>query len=202
MQNRRNFLITAAFILTGLAGCVAKPLQPAQPSPPEATEPPVEEPRPLLRVALLSDPHTVAADSDLASGINGKLVDAVNDLAPLKPDLWVVNGDIANGGQRAELEAFKEIMAKVAGTETLLVTTGNHDFYDSEADDAEERRRFIEVFNLPTPYTSRVEGDLHIVMLATEQWKSGPGPREWAWLSSDQIQWFERVLAEHPDHLP
>lgn len=201
MQNRRNFLLTAAAVVAGLAGCSLKLLPGAEDPAPEPAAPPAEEPRPLVRVALLSDPHTVAADSDLAGGINGKLIDATRDLAPFKPDLWVVTGDIANGGLRAELEAFKEIMAAVAAPESLLVTTGNHDFYDAEADDAEELLRFTEAFGLSTPYSSRVQGGLHVVMLATEQYKTAPGPREWAWLTGEQLEWFDRVLAEHPDDL-
>jgi 3',5'-cyclic AMP phosphodiesterase CpdA len=154
-----------------------------------------EGPRPF-RVALLSDPHTVESDSALATAINGKLSRAVADYKPLRPDLWLVNGDIADTGKSAQLEAFKKVMAKVAKPDQILVNTGNHDFYDKEASDEEELRRFTAAFGLQMPYSNRVAGGIHIVMLASEMYKTAPGPREWAWLSDAQLTWFDQVLTE------
>lgn len=195
MINRRQFLISAATALAGLSGCTA--LKPSRPH--IVAEPAPEQdpgPRPF-RVALLSDPHTVAADSSLAGAINAKLAEAVADYQPLKPDLWLVNGDIADRGRSAEIAAFQKIMARVAKPDQLLVNTGNHDFYDPDASDEEELRRFREAFSLPTPYSSRVAGGIHFVLLADEQYKSAPRFPEWAWLTADQLRWFERVLEEH-----
>ncbi len=201
MLDRRQFLLGAATVLAVAAGCTRPPSQePPQQAGGVPAAVPDEAPRPF-RVALLSDPHTVAEDSNLAGAINGKLADAVADYEPLQPDLWLVNGDIADHGLASELSAFRKVMAKGTGPEQLLVNTGNHDFYDREASDEEELRRFCEAFGLETPYSHRVAGGLHFVMLATEQYKSASGPREWAWLTPEQLRWFEGVLAAHKDVL-
>jgi 3',5'-cyclic-AMP phosphodiesterase len=194
--NRRQFLIGAGTVLIAATGCSRLRLK----LPPAREIPQGEEegPKPF-RVALLSDPHTVESDSVLAVAINGKFSRAVADYKPLRPDLWLVNGDIADTGKSAQLAAFKEIMATVARPEQVLVTTGNHDFYDKEASDEEELRRFTEAFSLRTPYSSRVAGGIHFVMLASEMYKTAPGPREWAWLTEAQLTWFDQVLTEHKD---
>lgn len=199
MLNRRQFLATAAAVLASATGCATlKQALPTrdEPDPALLTD---EGPRPSLRVALLSDPHTESAHSPLVGAINDKLAQAVKDYKPLCPDLWLVNGDIANDGQAAQIDAFKQIMARVAKPEQLLVTTGNHDFYDKEASDEEELRRFREAFGLKTPYSNRVAGGIHFVMLADEQYKSAPRYREWAWLSPEQLRWFEQVLTANRD---
>lgn len=196
MFNRRQFLLGAATVLATATGCARA----VPPSPEPVTEKAQQEgPRPLLTIALLSDPHTVSKDAQYAGGINGKLADAVADYRPMKPDLWLVNGDITDRGKVAEYEAFKEIMAKVSKPEQWLVNTGNHDFYDAEASDEEELRRFTQAFGLSTPYSNRVVGDLHIVMLADERWKTAPGHKEWAWLNPGQLEWFAKVLQEHKE---
>lgn len=193
--NRRQFLVSAAVLLASLSGCTA-----FKPKVPQAEEPlPAEEeegPRPF-RIALLSDPHTVAVSSSLAGAVNGKLSDAIADYKVLRPDLWLVNGDLTDRGLPGEWSALKKIMGTVAQPERLLVNTGNHEFYDPDATDQEALDRFMQAFGLPTPYTSRVAGGVHIVMLADERYKTAPGSREWAWLTPEQVAWFERVLAEH-----
>lgn len=199
MLNRRQFLISAATVLAVASGC-ARPGPGSAPSPGEPKPDTREEgPKPLLTVALLSDPHTVAQDAPYAGGINGKLADAVADYKPMKPDLWLVNGDITDRGKPAEYAEFKRLMTKGSKETQWLVNTGNHDFYDPDASDEEELRRFMDAFGLKTPYSNRVVGDLHIVMLATEQWKTAPGPKEWAWLTPRQLEWFGQVLTEHSD---
>jgi 3',5'-cyclic AMP phosphodiesterase CpdA len=190
--NRRQWLTGAAAVLAGATGCsnLKFPSLTAQQEPPEPVE---EGPRPF-RIALMSDPHT-----EEGAGANGKLKAAVADFKPLRPDIWLVNGDIANGGQAAQTAAFKKVMAAVAKPEQLLVNTGNHDFYDKDATDAEEIRRFCEAFALKTPYSNHLGGGIHVVMLADEQYKTAAGAREWAWLSAAQLTWFEKVLGEHKD---
>ncbi|HWI53444.1 MAG TPA: metallophosphoesterase [Symbiobacteriaceae bacterium] len=198
MLNRRQLLLGSAAVLAGVTGCAR--LQPVAPgAPQEQLPPPDEGPRPLLRVALLSDPHAVAANSNLAGAINGKFSQALADYQPLRPDLWLVDGDITDGGAVSEYSAFKNLWKGTAKPEQLLVTTGNHDFYDQGATDTEELRRFVQAFGFATAYSNRVAGGIHFVMLATEQWKSAPGSGDWAWLSPAQLQWFEKVLAEHRD---
>ncbi|HYF95881.1 MAG TPA: metallophosphoesterase [Symbiobacteriaceae bacterium] len=200
LLTRRQLLIGAATVIASATGCTRlAPTAAEAPTTPGPEAPPEEGPRPLLRVALLSDPHTVAADSNLAGAINGKFSKALADYKPLRPDLWIVNGDVTDGGTTAEYAAFKKLLKGTVDEKHLLVNTGNHDFYDQSATDEEEVRRFLAAFGTPAPYSNRLAGGLHFVMLATEQWKSAPGSGDWAWLSAEQLRWFEQVLAEHRD---
>lgn len=198
MLNRRQFIAGAATVLLTSTGCAK--LMPRSPAAEVPELPVAEGPRPF-RVALLSDPHTEAEGSPLYGAISGKLADAVADYRSLKPDLWLVNGDVANNGLQSEMEALKKIMLKGAKPDQLLVTTGNHDFYDKDATDEEELRRFRATFGLEQAYTSRVAGGVNVVMLADEQYKSAKGPRDWAWLKPEQLRWFEQVLQAHRDKL-
>lgn len=194
--NRRQFLITAAAVLAGAAGCR---LRPAAPKPGAEVPPPPAapaEPQPV-RIALLSDPHTQEAGAAAAGAINGKLADAVADYLPLRPNYWLVCGDVADHGYPGEFQAFRKVMAAAARPEQLLVTTGNHEFYDQSASDEEAVGRFTAAFGLAQPYSNRVIEGIHFIMLADEQWKTAPYNPDWAWLSHQQLSWFEAVLAEH-----
>ena len=171
----------------------------AAPSPAAAAPMAAVPPAKPVTVALLSDPHTQATYSDVARLVNPKLVKALTDLQPLTPDLWLVNGDLAEDGVQAQYAAFKEITGKVVPPGKLLVTTGNHDFYDFKVSDADSLRRFREMFGLPQVYSSRVVSGVHLVTLADEARKNAPdsGHPDWAWLSPEQLHWFEQVLAEN-----
>jgi 3',5'-cyclic AMP phosphodiesterase CpdA len=195
VQSRRQFLITAGTVLLAATGCArlklpvgASPVVPA----PDAGDRP-------FRVALLSDPHTQEAGSLSAVAVNGKLARAVADYKALKPDIWLCNGDIADTGTAAQHDAFKKVLSTVTRPEQMLVTTGNHEFYDKEASDGEELRRFTDAFGLQKPYSHRVAGGIHFVMLADEMYKQAPKNGDWAWLTPEQLRWFEQVLAENRD---
>lgn len=191
MINRRRFLAAASTMLTAMVtGCAGS--FSLQPGPRDPAEP--GRPRPF-RVALLSDVHAQSSDGQ----VNGKLRKAVADLKPLAPDLWVANGDIADHGLPAEFEAFKQIMAGAVSPDRLVVTTGNHEFYDMETTDDVSLSRFREAFGVQTPYSSRVVNGVHFVMLADEQWKTAPYKKDWCWITPEQLRWFEQVLAAHRD---
>jgi len=121
------------------------------------------------------------------------------DHQPPRPYLARVKVERAETAKGPGWVPSKEIMATVARPNQALGPTGNHDFYDKEASDEEEPRRFTEAFSLRTPYSSRVAGGIHFVMLASEMYKTAPGPREWAWLTEAQLTWFDQVLTEHKD---
>lgn len=192
MLTRRQLLIGAGTVLAAAAGCRSDKL----PQPPGAEEPQPAEPRPFT-VALLSDPHTHAESSTLVGAINDKFSRAVADLKPLRPNLWLVCGDVSDHGQPGQFQAFLKIMRGVAKPDQILVTTGNHEFYDNEASDAVALDRFRKAFGQGQPYSSRIVNGIHFVMLADEQFKTAPYAPNWAWLSPGQVQWFRKVLAEH-----
>ncbi|HWI65823.1 MAG TPA: metallophosphoesterase [Symbiobacteriaceae bacterium] len=208
MLNRRRFLGSAAAFLAAMStGCAnAAPLPRAATTSPEpfslpadGTPSPSLTPARPMRVALLSDIHLQPEDSGLAKTINLKFAKAVEDFRPMEPDLWITNGDVADHGISSELEAFKKIIAKAAPLHRVLATTGNHEFYDMETTDDVSLSRWRQAFGVEKPYTSRVAGDLHFVLLADEQWKTAPYNPDWCWITPEQITWFERVLAEHRD---
>lgn len=187
MLSRRQLLVGAAAVLAGATSCSRMSLK-------TEPEPAQEGPRPLLRVALLSDPHTEVSGHSV-----NKLGQALADYKPLRPDLWLFDGDVTNDGEVAQYATFKKLLKGTVKEDQLLVTTGNHDLYDKTATDAEEMQRFRDAFGFPVAYSNRVAGGLHFVMLATEQWKTAPGSGDWAWLSPAQLRWFEQVLGEHRD---
>lgn len=197
---RRQFLVGAVTTLAAATGCRMGPTAPANPEAGAEAEAPQDpsQPRPF-RIALLSDTHIQAAGSASAGAINGKLSRALADYRVLKPDLWVFDGDVSDHGLPGEFDAFKQIMKAVARPEQIVVTTGNHEFYDKEASDAVALQRFRAAFGLQQPYNNRVAGGIHLVMLADEQWKTAPRYPDWAWLTPEQVSWFEKVLAEHRD---
>lgn len=200
MISRRRFLSAVGSVLAAVAagGALAGDASRRAPGPGLAL--PVEPGRPRpFRVALLSDVHMQPAGSLLSGQVNGKLQKAAGELRALKPDLWVANGDIADRGLPGEFEAFKQIMAPELKGDRLLVTTGNHEFYDMAVTDDVSLSRFREAFGIPTPYSSRVVNGVHFVMLADEQWKTAPFNKDWCWITPEQMRWFEQVLAEHRD---
>ncbi len=138
-----------------------------------------------------------SASSPLALTVNSKLSQAVADLRRFQPHLWVCNGDLSDHGYAEEHAAFKEIMATAAQRDRILVNTGNHEFYDREASDAEALARFRRAYGQTQVYSSHIFGGAHIVMLGDEQWKGAPHDPDWAWLSSAQLRWFDQVLARH-----
>lgn len=188
MFTRRQFIVGAATALAAAAG--SRLLLPGQGEASTQTGQP-------LRVALLSDTHVQSLTSPLAIPVNGKLMRAVADLRQFRPDLWLCNGDVTDHGYVGEYEAFRAIMGKAAGPGQLLVTTGNHEFYDRKATDQESLQRFRDAVPGAAPYRSRLAGPVHLVLLATERWKTAPYCPDWAWLSDEQLAWFDRVLTAH-----
>lgn len=225
MMNRRRFLKTSAAVLAAMAaGCAEVPAQvqeqvravataaggvaagagdlPAEEAPgaaaaPDGTPSPTAD-RPV-RVALLSDLHLQPEESGLAKTINVKLAKAAEDLRAFEPDLWIANGDVADHGLTSEMEAFKKIMSKVTTLDRVMATTGNHEFYDFSVTDEDLLNRWRQAFGVEQPYSSRVFGGVHFVMLADEQWQTAPYNQDWCWITPAQLQWFEKTLAEHRD---
>jgi Icc protein len=211
--NRRQFLASAGSVLMAMAtGCARTPLLRGAASAnlgagvalapePEPLPPPDPVAARPFRVALLSDPHLQAQGAYLSETINPKLSQAVADFRRMTPDLWVTNGDIADHGLPSEYDVFKQIMGRVTRPDRLLTTTGNHEFYDLHTTDDVAVSRFKQAFGVAQPYSSKVYGNVHFVMLADEQWKSAPYNPDWCWITPSQLRWFERVLAEYRNKL-
>lgn len=185
-MRRRDFLkataVTATAILTGCAKTLPFPQVQAV-----AVE---TGPRPV-RVLLISDPHT----QDGQGGTAAKLRAALHDYKALRPDLLIVNGDVTNTGHMAEYDSFFEAVHAVLGRQMpIALTTGNHEFYDKQATDAQEIGRFLKASGQKTPYSALKVAGVQFILLADEMWKEAPKNPDWAWLSKKQLAWFEATL--------
>lgn len=81
-------------------------------------------------VALLSDTHIAADQSDLFRGFSphANLKKVTGMVAQAKPDLLVVNGDLArSSGQLQDYAAFNSYIDPLTETMPVVVTMGNHD---------------------------------------------------------------------------
>ncbi|MDF2627053.1 MAG: hypothetical protein K0R39_884 [Symbiobacteriaceae bacterium] len=225
MINRRRFLKTSAAVLAAMAaGCTNLPAhvqeqiraaaaegagagpgsapaakdgaRPAEAVSDGTPQPTADRP---VRVALLSDLHLQPEESGLAKTINVKFAKAAEDFRAFAPDLWIANGDVADHGLTSEMEAFKRIMSKVTTLDRVMATTGNHEFYDFSVSDEVLLNRWREAFGVEQPYSSRVFGGVHFIMLADEQWQTAPYNNDWCWITPAQLRWFEETLASHRD---
>jgi hypothetical protein len=79
----------------------------------------------------------------------------------------------------------------------MLVTTGNHEFYDMQTTDDVSVKRFTDAFGQPHPYSSAVLGGIHFVMIADEQWKTATYQKDWCWITPEQLKWLDQVLEQH-----
>ena len=214
MATRRQFLALGTTVVAGVVlGWGRRAGGPGLPGEAQAAQVGAADPLPLpepgartdanperpLVIALLSDTHTQPADGYFARTINAKIGQALVDLQQFQPDLWIVDGDVTDHGLPGEYAAFGDLVRRGGIGDRLLVSAGNHEFYAAAASDLECRRRFREAFGLPETYCNHVHGGLHFVMLADEQYKSAPRNPDWAWITPEQLRWFERVLTEHRD---
>jgi 3',5'-cyclic AMP phosphodiesterase CpdA len=189
MFTRRNFIALGGIVLASATGAPRTAAACEAASDPDPAPPP----RPV-RVALLSDSHLVPAGSYFAPSINRQFAEALTDLQQIEPDLWLFNGDLTEHGYPEELAAFRALVGD-RGLQRALVTTGNHEFFDADATDQVALERFQHAFGLDRPYSSRLAAGVHFVMLADEQYKTAPRNGDWAWLTPEQLAWFEQVLA-------
>lgn len=214
MMNRRRFLAAAGAVLAAMAAGCSR-LLPGKSNTnmsPGAVEPtplagggaplaaaPAEAAAPVdvkpFRIGLLSDVHLQPEERFVSE----KLAKAVRELQEAGAQFWVVNGDVADHGRAEEHAELKRVMGDLARPETLLVNVGNHEFYDMKTTDDVSIRRFTEAFGLAKPYSNRVVGGIHMVMLSQEMWKTAPYNNDWCWMTQEQVDWFGKVLAEHRD---
>ena len=87
-----------------------------------------------VHVALLSDTHIAADEKDLFRGFSplANLRKVAAMVTQAKPDLLVVNGDLARqSGQMQDYAAFSSYVNPLADSMPLVVTMGNHDDRDN-----------------------------------------------------------------------
>jgi 3',5'-cyclic-AMP phosphodiesterase len=137
----------------------------------------------LSLLAQLSDPHMRVGDDD--SGAGAALNRAVQTLLALRPapQAVIVTGDLADGGQPAEYERLRELLAPLPMP--VHVLPGNHD-------DRGALREHFELDGDPgelVQYSARC-GDLRVVACDTLQ----PGRDDGAL----RVDWLEEQLVAEP----
>jgi 3',5'-cyclic AMP phosphodiesterase CpdA len=143
----------------------------------------------------LSDTHILPTDDarlfglDPSAGLRAVLA-RVRELE-VAPAFFLVTGDIANGGEAASYERFREHLAEIEGFGVpVLLGLGNHDarvpfrqVVLGQADASDETQPY---------YYSRIVAGLRILMLDSRI----PGEADGA-LGRDQLDWLEGQLS-HP----
>ncbi|TCP55439.1 calcineurin-like phosphoesterase family protein [Tumebacillus sp. BK434] len=152
---------------------------------------------PLLQFAVFSDVHVMAEWSIDHYKSTFKFTHALRDIAPLKPDFLVINGDLSNGRPK-DLELVRKLL-KANGNFKLYPTMGNHEYYYQwempDWNDDRAKAVFRKTFGLGKLYYDHVEQGAHFIHLSPEQYMAKQKEiGEAAWLSDEQLRWFEKTL--------
>ncbi|WP_312470614.1 metallophosphoesterase [Neobacillus sp.] len=164
--------------------------------------------QPTLQMAVMSDVH-------INQGYpNNKFKQALTDLKNIAPgyDTIAVVGDFTDRGFEEDYKAFKQILGenKNPGAEQFI-TMGNHEYFESNYDKASTvtdemmQKRFMDYNGDPlsTIYFDKWIKGYHFISLAGElsaktlslAYGNIPDAKDWAYISEEQYQWFERTLA-------
>ncbi|MGZ4113142.1 MAG: metallophosphoesterase family protein [Tumebacillaceae bacterium] len=153
--------------------------------------------KPLFSFAVFSDVHVHAGWSPSHKKSVVKFTNALRDIAPMHPEFLVINGDLTDGRP----QDYKQLLSlyKANATFPLYPTMGNHEYYyqysNSSWNDKREQEEFRRAFHLEQLYYDRFVRGIHLIFLSPEQYM--PKQKqigEAAWLSPEQIKWFEDTL--------
>lgn len=159
----------------------------------------------LYEFQVVSDIHISTVNYEQGSGDNTAALhdehfeNMCADIAQNSPNSQgvFVNGDIANFGQESEYLHMLEIKDKYTTLPVFYYAIGNHDLYpykNSYATQAELFRKYANISEYSNSdtvyYCVNVNGVYHIV-LGSENKNSGVD----AYLSDEQLSWFEKQLA-------
>jgi 3',5'-cyclic AMP phosphodiesterase CpdA len=193
---KRTFKFTFAVVVALLPLCLV--LTPAHSSSPAA-----EAEHPVASFGVLSDIHIVSDWQPAPLSGVLKFADALRDLRAFHPDSIILNGDLTTNGNPLDLSLAREIANDHAGC-PVYPTMGNHEYYRSWHDpawnDARAQQQFLRTFGLANLYYDKWVHGAHLIFLSSEQYiKRQKELGEAAWLSGQQIAWFEKTLRSAPD---
>lgn len=190
MFTRRRFLQSSFTLMAALAGCSPRALHQAVPEEvPPAAPVVAREPGLLARLAVVSDPHL-----DNSIGTGAKLKAALNDLRSVGADHYAFNGDLTNHAWPSEYDLFRQLTKGLS----IDANMGNHEFYHFEHSDAELVDRFCKALGYERPYHAREVAGVQLIFLSGVLRKGAPKNPEWAWLTAEQVNWFEQQLKAKP----
>jgi len=179
-----------AALLLGLANGSSAALQ---------TTAAAKQEQPLFSFAVFSDTHVMANWNPDHLRSTQKFSHAVRDADRLQPEFFVINGDLTNGTPD-DIRLIKQLYHRET-KRPLYPTMGNHEYYyqwsHKDWNDARAKEQFRTAFGLKRLYYDAYIHGFHFIWLSPEQYM----PRqkeigEAAWLSDEQVRWFERKLRE------
>jgi 3',5'-cyclic AMP phosphodiesterase CpdA len=128
---------------------------------------------------------------------------ALQDIAGLKPHLFIVNGDLTNGKERDYQLAMRVLRSKQLPS--TFFTMGNHEYYgfwepadypEHTFSVAKAKERFLAHTGMDRIYYAKeIEGCL-FVFLSQEEYD--PVWKDAGWISAEQLKWLEHQLQTHP----
>lgn len=164
--------------------------------------------KPLFRFAVISDIHVEAWNKESHS----KLRKALTDLGTHVPgQALVINGDLGNGLPK-DYETLGMLMQENPYPGQVVYTIGNHEFYKAWTDASGQWNeagfpngetaeasinRFLQFTGYEKVYHDSWIGGYHFVFLGSETYRqTDDSYAEDAWLSENQLNWLEGVMAE------
>lgn len=131
------------------------------------------------------------------------LCTALDDLASLRPNLLVVNGDLTNGKERDYRLAASSLTDHFTARALdcpVYYTMGNHEYYgyyeDSPFSSALAQERFLRHTGQQQIYQRVDRRGYTCLFLSTERY--APDMSDAGWLSDEQLTWCERQLSAAP----
>ncbi|MDF2937271.1 MAG: phosphohydrolase [Paenibacillaceae bacterium] len=164
--------------------------------------------QPAFRFAVISDIHVESWNKESHT----KLRKAMTDLRSNVPgQALVINGDLGNGLPK-DYEVLGKLMKETPYPGQVVYTIGNHEFYKAWTDSAGKWNeasfpngetpeasinRFLQFTGYDKVYHDSWMGGYHFIFLGSETYRqTDDSYAEDAWLSEDQLNWLEGVLAE------
>lgn len=170
-------------------------------------EPAHEKPR--LQFSVISDIHL----QRWTPSTHHKLKAALTDLSETvtEAQALVVNGDLGNGHEE-EYELFAKLLKEAQHPDQVYYTIGNHEFYKAWENglgvwnpngfpngetEAMSIGRFLTFTGYQKVYHDAWVEGYHFLFLGSEAYRqSDPDHREDAYLTPEQLKWFETTISE------
>lgn len=156
---------------------------------------------PTLTLCVFSDMHFMAwKETDDPVEWVPQLEQSIQDAVSQNPDAVIFNGDLTNGKERDYRLAMRHIRKTIP--QPTYFTMGNHEYYgvyeDEDFSFAGAQDRFRHFTDQSHVYYEVRRPDCTLIFLSPERYL----PAEFgeaAWLSEEQLNWFEnRILLAAP----
>lgn len=146
----------------------------------------------ILVFPVISDIHIGGIMAEV------KFEETLRDLKSLYKgyDALAIVGDVVDTSRKINYNSFNRILKKYTEYEmNILISMGNHEYYEGGLTDKEYEDRFKEKLGLKNLYYDKWIKGFHFIVLAPEH-------RESAKLSYEQLRWLETKLKENHDGKP